>query len=463
MNWQLKVAVGLVALAAVGWFLYEIRGILTPFVLAFVLAYVLHPIIDWLERKGLGRVWSTLLVFSLVFAGLGLGIFKVGDKLTGETVDRVFTIANTGDKLLSIQRIAWEDDSREQPFSLRGEYRWPLEIAPMEELAVHLRFVPKDHAPAANALLIEYSQGKAEFRQRISVHGNSGLVAGGQAAGGSPGSVAFSRTDIGFGEAAPNVLVEIGDRILTETSARASKIEPMLQPYLGSDFRLAELIREYGERLLKTMLGGTTLFIEGVISGLTFAVLVPFVAFFFLKEGRRLTRCLMALVPNAYFELCLNLMYQANKQIGNYIRGQLLAVLLVSTLSVSGLSIIGVYYALPLGILAGLANVIPYLGPLIGIVCSSIVALATGGGLAMVTKVIVMFLVIQLIDNVLIQPTMVAKSVELHPLVVLFVVMVGSQLMGIVGMLIAVPLTGIAKVSVQTIYEGVRQYRFRVG
>jgi predicted PurR-regulated permease PerM len=74
-----------------------------------------------------------------------------------------------------------------------------------------------------------------------------------------------------------------------------------------------------------------------------------------------------------------------------------------------------------------------------------------------------MFLIIQLIDNVLIQPTMVAKSVELHPLVVLFVVMVGSQLMGIVGMLIAVPLTGIAKVSGQTIYEGVRQYRFRVG
>ena len=462
MNWQVKVAVGLVVLAGVGWFLYEIRGILTPFVLAFVLAYVLHPIVDRLERKGLGRVWSTLLVFSLVFAGLGLGAFKVGDKLTGETVDRVFTIANTGDKLLSIQGIAWEDDSREQPFSLREEYRWPLEIAPMEELAVHVRFVPKDHAPAANALLIAYSQGTDKYSQRIRVYGNSGWVAGGQAASEGPGSVAFSRTDIGFGEATPNVLVEIGDRIVTETSTRASKTEPMLQPYLGSDFRLAALIREHGERLLETMLGGTTMFIEGVISGLTFAVLVPFVAFFFLKEGRRLTRCLMALVPNAYFELCLNLLYRANKQIGNYIRGQLLAVLVVSVLSVSGLSIIGVYYALPLGLLAGLANAIPYLGPLIGIVCSSIVALATGGGLAMVAKVIVMFLVIQLIDNVLIQPTMVAKSVELHPLVVLFVVMVGSQLMGIVGMLIAVPLTGIAKVSVQTIYAGIRQYRFRV-
>ncbi len=460
MNWQVKVVLALVAIVVGGWFVYEIRGILTPFVLAFILAYVLYPIIDWMERRGLGRAWSTLLVFSLVFAGLGLGAFKAGDKLAGETVDRVFTIANTGDKPLIIHGMAWEDDARDQPFVLREEHRWPLEIAPMEELAVPLRFVPKDQAPAANALLIAYSQGQDEHRQRISVHGNGGVVAGGQA-GKSSGSVVFSRADIGFGEADPNVLVEIGDRILAEASTRAAKIEPMLQPYLGSDFRLAELIREHGERLMRTMLGGTTLFIEGVISGLTFVVIVPFVAFFFLKEGRRLTRCLMALVPNAYFELCLNLMYQANRQIGNYIRGQLLAVLVVSVLAISGLSILGVYYALPLGLLAGLANVIPFLGPLIGIVCSSIVALATGGGLAMVAKVIVMFLVIQLIDNVLIQPTMVAKSVELHPLVVLFVVMVGSQLMGIVGMLIAVPLTGIAKVSGQTIYEGVKQYRLR--
>lgn len=462
MNWQVKIAIGLVAAAVIGWFLYEIRGILTPFVFAFILAYVLYPIIDWMERKGLGRVWSTLLVFLLVFAGLGLGAFKVGDKLTGETVDRVFTIANIGDNLLIVRGIDWEDDSPEHPFVLREEHRWPLEIAPMEELVVHLRFVPRDHEPVANALLIAYSHGQDEHIQRISIHGNSGAATGSQAVS-KPGVVVFSRADIGFGEASPNVLIEIGDRILTETSARASSIEPMLQPYLGSDFRLAELIREHGERLMQTMLGGTTVFIGGVISGLTFAVIVPFVAFFFLKEGRRLTRCLIALVPNAYFELCLNLMYRANRQIGNYIRGQLLAVLTVSVLSISGLSIIGVYYALPLGLLAGLANVIPFLGPLIGIACSSIVALAAGGGLAMVAKVIVMFLIIQLIDNILIQPMMVAKSVALHPLVVLFVVMVGSQFMGIVGMLLAVPLTGIAKVSGQTIYQGIKQYRFGVG
>ena len=113
----------------------------------------------------------------------------------------------------------------------------------------------------------------------------------------------------------------------------------------------------------------------------------------------------------------------------------------------------------PLGLLAGLANMIPFLGPLIGIISASIVALATGGGLSMMGEVVVVFLLIQMIDNVVIQPTVVAKSVELHPLVVLFVVMVGSQIMGIIGMLIAVPLTGIIKVSSQTVYEGVKGYR----
>jgi predicted PurR-regulated permease PerM len=87
------------------------------------------------------------------------------------------------------------------------------------------------------------------------------------------------------------------------------------------------------------------------------------------------------------------------------------------------------------------------------------VALATGGGLGLVGEVVIVFLIIQIIDNVIIQPTVVAKSVEMHPLVILFVVMVGSQLMGIVGMLIAVPLTGILKVSGQTVYDGVRGYR----
>ena len=188
-------------------------------------------------------------------------------------------------------------------------------------------------------------------------------------------------------------------------------------------------------------------------------VFVPFVAFFFLKEGRRITHGMIELVPNAYFELTLNLLHQINGQIGGYIRGQLLSVFLVASLSVTGLFIVGMPYFLPVGVLAGIANMIPYLGPLIGIVSATIVALAMGKGFGMVMWVIVVFLIIQIIDNILIQPMVVAKSVDLHPLIVLVVVMIGSDLMGIVGMLVAVPFTGILKVSGQTVYEGIKGYR----
>ena len=89
----------------------------------------------------------------------------------------------------------------------------------------------------------------------------------------------------------------------------------------------------------------------------------------------------------------------------------------------------------------------------------AVVALATLGGTAMVTQVVILFFFIQIIDNVLIQPIVVAKSVNLHPLVVMVVVMIGSDLWGMVGMLVAVPMTGILKVSGQTVYEGLKGYR----
>ena len=79
----------------------------------------------------------------------------------------------------------------------------------------------------------------------------------------------------------------------------------------------------------------------------------------------------------------------------------------------------------------------------------------------MVGHVLIVFALIQLIDNILVQPVVLAKSVDLHPLIVLFVVLVGGQLMGLKGMLIAVPMTGIIKVSTQTILEGVRRYRIQ--
>ena len=467
MNQQIKIIIGLLVAVAILWVIYQIRGVLAPFGLAFVLAYVLAPIVDRMEGRGLERTWSILLVFVMAFTGLGFGAFKVGGKLTGEMVelsdgfmrrekiDKSFVIKNNRETPLVVENIAWEDASETQPFALLNIKDLPFEIESGGQTEVQIRFAPQSHQASENVLSVLYGQNENVYRVRV--YGNRAnddinVGRGSESAGEMEAlPVVFSHSGIGFGSAGPN--------IVTKVSAKASEFNTFLQDILGVDFNLPALVKEHGERLTETMLGGTTVFLGGLVSGLTFVVIVPFVAFFYLKEGRRLTRTLIELVPNAHFELCVNLLHQINGQIGGYIRGQILATSVVSILAIGGLTLIEVEHALPLGLLAGLANMIPFLGPLIGFFAASVTALATGGEFGVVGEIVVVFLIIQMIDNVVIQPTVVAKSVEMHPLVILFVVMVGSQLMGIVGMLIAVPLTGILKVSSQTVYEGVRGYR----
>jgi predicted PurR-regulated permease PerM len=137
-----------------------------------------------------------------------------------------------------------------------------------------------------------------------------------------------------------------------------------------------------------------------------------------------------------------------------------LSIVIVTGLAVTGLRIVGLQDYLVVGTIAGVSNVIPYLGPLIGIVAGTLAAGLQYSTLSwtVLLPVIIVFLVVQLLDNILVQPLVVAKSVNLHPLVVVFVVLVGSQFFGAAGMLLAVPVSAVMKVTIQTVYEGLRSY-----
>ena len=189
-------------------------------------------------------------------------------------------------------------------------------------------------------------------------------------------------------------------------------------------------------------------------------MIVPLVLFFFLAEGRAIKRAFIELIPNAYFEMVLNLIYRIDQQLGGYIRGMVLSVLLISSISIFGLWIVGLRDFMVVGTIAGVANIIPYLGPLIGILAGTVSALLQYStlGWGTILPVVDVFLAVQLFDNVFVQPVVVARSVNLHPLIVIFVVLVGSQMFGAMGMLLAVPMTAVLKVAVQTVYEGLRSY-----
>ena len=455
------------------WFILQIKGILLPFALAFVLAYILAPLVDRLEGRGLNRVLSILIIFILVFSVLVMGAFKAGTKLTAEMfelseqflvqerVDREISLFNKGSGVIKIESINLLDINSNS-FFLIDSPGLPLVLNPQERRVLKIRFAPQNTEPDEATLLFESAALPQIFELRLRGNfssfsekdsDNTFWVEGVYNDTIQVQALLFSKRGIDFGRAGPSIITRLSDEV--------KKLQQVFlaQSGIGDGFNIANLIREKGGVLAEKLLGGTGGVLGGVFSGITFAVIVPFVAFFLLKEGNRITHSLIELVPNAYFELCLNLIHQINGQIGGYLRGLILATTIVGTLSVSGLMLVGLPYALPVGLLAGVANMIPFLGPLIGIVSSSIVALATGGGVGMVLQVLIIFLIIQLIDNILIQPIVLAKSVDLHPLTVLFVVLAGGQLMGLIGMLIAVPTTGIIKVSGQAILQGIKRYK----
>ena len=135
---------------------------------------------------------------------------------------------------------------------------------------------------------------------------------------------------------------------------------------------------------------------------------------------------------------------EVNYVIGQFLRGQLLDGLIIAILSSIALTLIGLDFAVFIGFFAGLANVIPYFGPILGMVPAVIIALLTGGW-TQALLVVVVFLVIQQIDGAIISPRIVGSTTGLHPVFVLAAVTFGGYYWGILGMLLAVPITAIIK------------------
>jgi putative permease len=190
-----------------------------------------------------------------------------------------------------------------------------------------------------------------------------------------------------------------------------------------------------------------------ISSSLAVLVLAPFFAFFMLLDGQAVTKKILALVPNNYFEFALNLQHQMNVQLGDFIRARLLEAGIVGAVVWFGVTIIGFPYAVLLGAFAALTNLIPYIGPIIGGVPALLIALVNGvTGLELLILVAI-YVIAQLIDNFLIIPLVVAKIVNLHPVTVVIVIIIGAQLAGILGMIISIPVACIIKLTVFEIYN----------
>jgi putative permease len=199
-------------------------------------------------------------------------------------------------------------------------------------------------------------------------------------------------------------------------------------------------------------------YVPGALSLVGNLVLVPFILFFLLRDGRALKKGFVGSVPNRYFEFTLNVLHKMDLQLGNYLRGQFLNATIVGLLATFVLWLLGVDYFVLIGAFAGLANMVPYVGPIAGATLAALTSVMTRGTFEQVIPIALAFTVIQMIDNTLLQPLVLSRNVKLHPLLVLLAIIAGGKLFGVVGLFLAVPAAAILKVVVQEVAVNLRRF-----
>lgn len=179
---------------------------------------------------------------------------------------------------------------------------------------------------------------------------------------------------------------------------------------------------------------------------------IPVMTFYFLKDYKKIGSWLLQWLPAAWHEEAERLTKQLNLSLGGYIRGQLFISLVVGVLATLGFWLIDLPYPLVLGILAGVTNIIPYFGPLLGAVPALIVAFTVSVKIVAFTLIVV--IIIQVAEGNLLSPYIMGKSVHIHPLFIIFALLAGGEVAGIPGLILAVPVLTCLKVIVSEIREG---------
>jgi len=245
---------------------------------------------------------------------------------------------------------------------------------------------------------------------------------------------------------------------LKDTTSISQKIQKFIDQNLGfinlKNIDIDEKVKKIISLLTDELLSVLT----NLVSVISYIVIIPFVIFFLLKDGRNMKKAFIHIIPNRYFEMVLNVIHKIDQQLGWYLRGQFTEAFVVGLLSVIALWLLDVQYFILIGVFAGLANMIPYVGPVAGAVPAIIITIINGGEPIKILYIVIAFSIVQLIDNIILQPLVLSKSVKLHPLIIVFVVLIGGQFFGVLGMLLAVPIAGIIKVTSSELYLGIRKF-----
>jgi predicted PurR-regulated permease PerM len=331
-TWRLVLLVAMPVIIA--YFLWSVRAVLLPFVLATLLAYLLSPLVEMLEQRGLSRRLAIVVVYTTLLSICGVTVFYGFPRLLRELTGLNEAI--------------------------------PLYLSKFEEIMFSLQ------------------QNYSSF--------------------------------------------DLPDSVRTVIDQRLSGVESII----------LRLVNQSVDILVN------------LCSQVLSFLLAPVLAFYILKDQDGIRSGLESLIPRKIKGDVLDLARDTNLIIRKFIRGHLLLCTMVGGLTALGMYLIGMPFALLIGIIAGLAELIPFFGPLLG----AIPALAIGilQSWQLTIYALLVFLVVQQIENNVISPKILGEALGLHPIVIIFSLLAGGQLWGVIGMLVALPLAAILRLVIGYIF-----------
>ncbi|MFE5317897.1 AI-2E family transporter [Paenibacillus sp. NPDC056579] len=240
-------------------------------------------------------------------------------------------------------------------------------------------------------------------------------------------------------------------------------IRSQFERVIGSDLfnQLTQTIHFNSDELMNTIteritavLNRTWSSLSGFLGVLTETLLalvtVPFILFYLLIDGDRLPPYLLSFVPVAIRDQSYRVMQEMSHQISSYIRGQIIVSFCIGFLLFIGYQVIGLDYSLVLAVIAACTSIVPYLGPAIAITPALIVASVTSP--VMLLKMIAIWTIVQLVEGKFISPQIMGKTLHIHPVTIIFVILTAGNLFGVPGIILAVPGYAVLKVIITHLF-----------
>ncbi|WP_234340216.1 AI-2E family transporter [Gorillibacterium timonense] len=179
--------------------------------------------------------------------------------------------------------------------------------------------------------------------------------------------------------------------------------------------------------------------------------IIPFLAFYILKDFQGIQRGILTFVPKNHRRLTIRLLSEVDDALGSYVRGQFLVCIIVGVLSWLGYWLVGMPYPLLFASAVALTNIIPYLGPYFGAAPAILFALTLSW--KMVLYVVIVNWLVQLLEGNIISPQVVGRTLHMHPLTIILVLLAGGEVAGVLGLILAVPFYAAVKVLVQYLFQ----------